>query len=131
MKSPRPDRHAGFFMPCGRWEGKAGHPAGCPPGGPRDRARRSIARPVVVIGLEDAVRIAFGVVILPGTQRPEEGGKAKPAQKQRYRNKIGQNIHHFTRKAFSETLIEDSDIASAAASGVASPTSASGTATTF
>ncbi len=38
---------------------------------------------------------------------------------------------YFNRSAFSETLIDDKDMASAAASGVANPTSAIGTATTL
>ena len=38
---------------------------------------------------------------------------------------------YFNRIAFRDTVIDDSDIASAAASGVAWPTSASGTAITL
>lgn len=38
---------------------------------------------------------------------------------------------YFSRIAFSDTVIDDNDIAKAAASGVARPTSASGTATTL
>ena len=38
-------------------------------------------------------------------------------------------VAYFSRRAFSVTVIEDSDMASAASSGVASPMSANGTAT--
>lgn len=78
------------------------------------------------------MRVALRVVVLPRPKRPEKRHKANPAQKQRRRNEDGQDFHgYFNRRALSETVIEESDIASAAARGVAAPTSASGTATTL
>ena len=77
---------------------------------------------------EDAAGVALRVIILAVFQRPEECGQPDRAQKQRHRNKDAQD-RHFSRSAFSDTVIDDSDMASAAASGVASPTSAIGTAT--
>jgi len=84
---------------------------------------------VIPVLVQDAVRVALWVVILFRFQRPDEGHKPDAAEKQRNRNERAEDIHrYFSRRALSETVIDDSDIASAAASGVASPTSASGTA---
>ena len=72
--------------------------------------------------------------IVPGSKLLtffDERGKADPAQKQRYRDQNGQDFHYFNLSAFSETLIDDNDMASAAASGVAAPISARGTAITL
>jgi len=85
---------------------------------------------VVPVLVQDSVRVALRVVILFRFQRPDEGHEPDPAEEQRNGNEGAKDIHrYFSRSAFSETVIDDSDIASAAASGVASPTSASGTAT--
>lgn len=46
-------------------------------------------------------------------------------------NEDRQDLHYFSRIALSETVIEDSDMARVAASGVAWPIRASGTATTL
>lgn len=87
---------------------------------------------VVPILCQDTVRVTFGVVELPGFHRPQKGGKADAAKKQRDGNEDAKDFHrYFNRNAFSETVMDDSDMANAAASGVASPTSASGTATTL
>lgn len=53
------------------------------------------------------------------------------AQKERDRDQDGQDFHARSLMALRETVIEESDIASAAARGVAAPTSAKGTATTL
>lgn len=87
---------------------------------------------VVPILCQDTVRVTFRVVELPGFHRPQKGGKADTAKKQGNGNEDAKDFHgHFNLRAFSETVMDDSDMASAAASGVASPTSASGTATTL
>ena len=81
--------------------------------------------------------VAFGVIELFRLHRPEEGHQTHAAQKQRHRDQECKNLHlrqppdHFKRMAFRDTVIDDSDIASAAARGVAIPTSAKGTATTL
>ena len=94
--------------------------------------RRSALGVIVIITGQDAVRIAMGVIELALFQRPEEGHKANPPQKQRYRNQNCQDCHvYFSLSAFRVTEIDDSDMAKAAASGVAAPTKASGTATTL
>ena len=54
-----------------------------------------------------------------------------PNQYQRYRNQNRQDFHYFSLSAFSDTVIDDKDIAKAAASGVADPTKANGTAITL
>lgn len=78
------------------------------------------------------MRIPLRVIILPRPQRPEEGQQPDTPQKQRGRDQDRQDFHrYFNRKALSETVIDDNDIASAAARGVAAPTSAKGTAITL
>ena len=84
---------------------------------------------IVVIRPQDAPRIALGVVILPRPQRPQKRQKPEQPKPQRHRDQKDKNLHHFNRMAFSVTVIDDSDIAAAAISGVATPTSAKGTAT--
>jgi len=89
---------------------------------------------IVPVFRQDAVRVAFRVVELPVLHRPDEGKKADEAQKQRDGDQDAKDFHrfpYFSRSAFIETVIEESDIASAAASGVAEPISASGTAITL
>lgn len=83
---------------------------------------------VVPVLDQDSVRVAFGVVELFRAHCPEESGEADAPQKQRNRDEDGQDFHYFNRIALRETVIDDNDMASAAASGVAIPTSARGTA---
>jgi len=80
---------------------------------------------------QDAVGVTLRIVKLPRPHRPEERRQTDTAQNQRYWNEDRQNFHYFNRMAFSDTVIDDKDMASAAASGVASPNSASGTAMTL
>ena len=62
----------------------------------------------------------------------KNAARPMPPRKQRHRDQDGQDFHgYFSLMAFRDTVIDDSDIASAAASGVAGPTSASGTAITL
>lgn len=69
------------------------------------------------------------VVVLLRFQRPEKCQQTQAAKSKRYRDQPDQHCHgYFNRMALSETEIDDSDIAAAAASGVASPISANGTA---
>lgn len=91
---------------------------------------------IVIILAQNPFGIAFGILKLPPLQRPEKGGKANTPEDQRNRDQIGEHFHgyfnlygYFNRSEFSETVIELRDIAKAAASGVARPTSARGTAT--
>lgn len=86
---------------------------------------------VVILG-QDPVGITFGVVELTRLHRPDECGKPDTAKEKRSRDQDAKDFHvYFNRNAFSETVIDDSDMARAAASGVAIPTSARGTATTL
>lgn len=79
-----------------------------------------------------AVGVALGIVKLPRAHCPEKRQQTDETQQQRNRDQDGQDIHgYFRRRALSETVIDDSDIAAAAASGVAIPIRASGTAITL
>ena len=81
---------------------------------------------IVKIRKQKALGIAFGVVKLAIFQRPEERQKPAKAQNQRDWDQPEQDCH-FTLKAFSDTRIDEVDIASAATSGEASPAIAKGT----
>src|SRR6266446_1434754 len=79
---------------------------------------------------------ALKVVILAGLERPQEGGKAEQAERERQRHQIDQDFHGdpssgrvFARSAFKVTRIDDPDMASAAIRGLANPRIAMGTAT--
>jgi len=93
---------------------------------------------IVVIVAQDPVGIAIGIVELALSQHPEKRQQAKPAQKQRDGDKDDEHVHvglpfpaYFSRSAFNDTVMELADIAKAAASGVAKPAIAMGTATTL
>lgn len=92
---------------------------------------------VVPVFEKNPACIALRVVKLLCPHRPEEGGKANPAQEQRHGDEDGEDLHllqppnHFSLMALRETVIDDSDIARAAAKGVAWPIRARGTATTL
>ncbi len=87
---------------------------------------------IVPVLCQDTVGVTFGVIKLPRLHRPDEGGKADAPKEKRNRDKDAKDFHgHFNRRAFSETVMEDRDMAKAAARGVAIPTSARGTATTL
>lgn len=85
------------------------------------------ARPLIV---QNPYRMPFRVIILARFERPDEGQKTQAAKCQRHGNKEDKNIHETrpTLTAFKSTVMEESDIASAAASGVAYPKTAIGTA---
>jgi len=97
------------------------------------RSPASRFRMIVPFRAEDPFGIALGIVVLPAAQRPDEGQEAKPAKPQRDRNEKAEDFHlpplYRSRSAFSVTLIELSDMASAAIRGVAKPAMAMGTAT--
>lgn len=77
---------------------------------------------------------AVKVVILAGTQRPEEKGQSAQPEQQRTRDEDGETVHRAARRrrsALATTIIEDPDMASAAINGVTTPATASGTAMTL
>ena len=80
---------------------------------------------------QNPIGIARRIIKLPRLHGPDKGSKPDATQQQRYRYQDRQNLHHFTRNALSDTVIEDKDIAAAAARGVAIPAKANGTATTL
>ena len=88
-------------------------------------------RVIVKVGVEDAAAVAFRVFELARLERPEEGREADAAERERHRDEPDEHLHQRTRSALSDTVIDESDIAAAAASGVAKPRSAMGTATTL
>ena len=89
-------------------------------------AERSVFRPVVVIPGQDARAVAVGVVILVAFQRPDEGDESEQTQKQGHRYQQDKHVPRRSLMAFSVTRIDEVDIASAAASGVAKPARAIG-----
>ena len=87
---------------------------------------------VVPIWGQDAAGVALRIVELVGPHGPKERRKPGTAKNQAGGNQDGKDLHiYLSRRAFRVTVIDDSDIARAAASGVACPISASGTATTL
>lgn len=98
---------------------------------PKDDAASGFGA-VVPILHQDTVGIAFGIVELPRFHRPDEGDKADPPKKEGYRDQDAEDFHdYFNLSALSDTVIDDKDMAKAAARGVARPTKAIGTATTL
>jgi len=78
---------------------------------------------------QNSLAVTVGVVELVIFQRPKETRKPQSTQNQRHGNKVNQNVHfRANRKALRDTEMEEADIANAAASGVARPASATGTA---
>lgn len=74
--------------------------------------------------------VAFGIIKLFPFQGPEKRNQPYPAKDKRNRDKEDQDIHlRCNLKAFSDTVIDEADIANAAAKGVANPASAIGIAT--
>lgn len=93
-------------------------------------------RPVIPVLGQDAVGVAFRVVELAGAHGPDEGGEADGSEEEGDGDQDDKDFHwrgrpYFSRMAFRETVIEDKDIAKAAARGVAEPISAKGTAMTL
>lgn len=85
---------------------------------------------VIPTVVENATTVALRILVLAASQSVNKSTQSNYAEHEGYRNQIGQYVHRqIPRKAFSETVIEESDIASAAIRGVASPATASGTAT--
>lgn len=87
---------------------------------------------VFPIGPQNPVAVAFGVVILTGFQRPDEGRKPKPPRNRDTGIRMASIsilCPYFSRSAFSVTVSDEVDMARAAISGVARPTNATGTAT--
>lgn len=110
-----------------------------PPAGP------TLFRRLVLAIVQHPPGSTFQIVILAAFQRPEEGGKAKAAQKQGDGNEIDERVHEANRvsgasgaagaaacstdcgarasrlslSAFTTTMTEEDDMAMAAMSGVA------------
>lgn len=90
------------------------------------------SRVIVPILGQDPTGVTRRVFELPGSDCPKERRQTEPTQDQGRRDQDGQNLHdYFSLNAFRETVIDDSDIARAAAKGVAEPIRAKGTATTL
>ena len=85
---------------------------------------------VVISVRKYPVSIPVGVIILIVPHHPEEREQTHAAKTKGNRDKHRQYIHDLrpSRIAFSDTVIELPDIASAAISGVAKPSKAIGTA---
>ena len=92
-------------------------------------------RTVVPVRRKHALRIALRIVVLAVPQRPDESGESEKPEPQRHRDEQGKHQHgrtsYFRRSAFSDTVRDEVDMASAAMSGVARPAMATGTATTL
>ncbi len=89
---------------------------------------------IVPVLLEDALTVAGGVIILMIAQRPYEGDKPDATQQERNRDQVDEHFHGWTYlslSALSETVMDEDDMARAAMRGVASPSSATGTAITL
>ncbi len=76
------------------------------------------------------------VIVLPGTNGPDERGKPDGTKKKRCRNQNQQNVQGIdsplcrrcSRRAFKVTRSDEEDIATAATRGVTNPAIAKGTA---
>jgi hypothetical protein len=83
-----------------------------------------------VVVQQDTPRRPIQIVILIGPQAPQEGEEAKTAKGKGHRYQDGEDVHDLafrdTRKALSNTVMEEVDIAMAAKSGVTNPARASG-----
>ncbi len=55
--------------------------------------------PVIMLIRQYAPRVAFRIVVLAGSECPEERGKPQASQKQRYRNQNDQNVQWLTSAA--------------------------------
>ena len=89
---------------------------------------------VLLVILQNAIGSAFQVVELPGSERPQEPGKADEAEEQCDGTKPGKGAQGASlmvmarnRTAFAVTRIEEVDIATAAIKGVTRPAAAIGT----
>ena len=99
------------------------------PNSVRTASRLGLIVPALV---QNTAAITVRVLVLPTAQRVEKPDQAHRPQHEGYRDQICQNIHRqIPRIAFRDTVIDDVDMAKAAISGVANPTTASGTATTL
>lgn len=77
---------------------------------------------------QNAFCVAFEIIVLAVSERPEKGQKATEPQQKRDRDEEDENVHGrtFNRTALRTTRIDDEDIAAAAINGVAKPRRASG-----
>lgn len=82
----------------------------------------------LVIVEQDARGIALFIIVLIRADGPDETDEAKRAQDKRDRDENDEDVHleNLMRWALSRTVIEEADIARAAANGVAYPASAMG-----
>lgn len=83
---------------------------------------------IVVIARQDAPCVPFRVIILTRPKRPEKRDKSDPPEQKRDWDQIDEDVHDLPlrRSALSETVMELTDIARAAANGVAKPAKAIG-----
>ena len=88
----------------------------------------SLPEPSVLLK-EDTRGIAVKILVLPGPQRPDEASQCPETKKQRAGHEDDQNVHaRIPRMELTITVTELVDMAIAAASGVANPRTAMGTA---
>lgn len=74
---------------------------------------------VVPILCQNPVGIALRIIKLTGFHRPKERNQTNAAKEQRNRDQDRQDFHHFSLSALTDTVIDEIDMASAAAKGVA------------
>ena len=86
---------------------------------------------VVEIRAQDPVAIPFRIVKLTGLKSPKESDEAQKTKPQRHRYQNDKHFHQRNLNAFKVTIMEEPDIANAAAKGVANPARARGTAITL
>ena len=97
--------------------------------------RDLVGRRMVVVAIgENPGGLPLRIVELVVPEGPEEPGEREATQRQRSRNEDDEDVHRDdrgSRMAFNTTTIELADMKTAARSGVTSPASATGTATTL
>lgn len=100
-----------------------------PPRGGSPKGARNRQPPEASIVVEqNPVGVAFRVGELAAPHRPEESAKAGETEEDGDGDQDDEDVHRAALAAFSDTVIEEADIARAAISGVAKPMSATGTA---
>lgn len=83
---------------------------------------------IVIIARQDTSCVPFGVIILTRPERPKKRNQSNPPEQKRDWDQIDENVHDLPlrRSALSDTVMELTDIARAAANGVAKPAKAIG-----
>lgn len=95
--------------------------------------RQGLPQRHIVIIIENAVAVPFGIIELPRSQAPSERQQKDTPQEQRHRYQIKQRGHlsGLIRQALSITRTDELDMNIAAQKGVSSPAMATGTVTTL